>query len=345
MKDTSLLLLLSSLFCCSTNSARLTVTPSSSQVFKDEPVSLRCEDASDGWTVRRNTSREKRTECEVWGRSAGSSCNISYMDPRDSGVYWCESTEGSTSNTITITVSGGSVILQSPVLPVMEGDNVTLTCRTKMADPPSADFYKDGVSIRNESAGHMTLLHVSRSDEGLYKCSVQNNESPESRLSVSEKPTTTTSPPPTSSVSHTPSLKPEAAEVEKGEDVTYSHVKISHSRNKPIKQSRESGPAAVYSEVKKKRDVCYGEIVINTNRRRAAEVEMGEDVTYSDVKTSQSRKKPIKQSRRARESGPAAVYSEVKKKRDVCYGEIVINTNRRRAEIVPEPDVLYSSLR
>ncbi|KAL3050937.1 hypothetical protein OYC64_001252 [Pagothenia borchgrevinki] len=118
------------------------------------------------------------------------------MDPLDSGVYWCESTEGSTSNTITITVSGGSVILQSPVLPVIEGDNVTLTCRTKMADPPSADFYKDGVSIRNESDGHMTLHHVNRSDEGLYKCRVQNkSESPESRLSVSDKPTTTSSPP------------------------------------------------------------------------------------------------------------------------------------------------------
>ncbi|KAL3050909.1 hypothetical protein OYC64_001228 [Pagothenia borchgrevinki] len=72
---------------------------------------------------------------------------------------------------------------------------------------------------------------------------------------------------------------------------------------------------------------------------------MGEDFTYSDVKTSQSRKKPMKQGRRGQESGPAAVYSEVKTKRDVCYGEIVINTNRRRAEIVPEPDVLYSSLK
>ncbi|XP_033984214.1 low affinity immunoglobulin gamma Fc region receptor II-c-like [Trematomus bernacchii] len=184
MKDTSLLL------------PRLTVTPSSSQVFTGEPVSLRCEDASDGWTVRRNTSRERRTECEDWGRSAGSSCNISSMDPLDSGEYWCESTEGSTSNTITITVSGGSVILQSPALPVMKGDDVTLTCRTKMADPPSADFYKDGVSIRTESDGHMTLPHVNRSDEGLYKCRVQNEgESPESRLSVSEKPMTTSSPP------------------------------------------------------------------------------------------------------------------------------------------------------
>ncbi|XP_071062721.1 Fc receptor-like A [Pseudochaenichthys georgianus] len=180
---------LSVLFCCSTNSARLTVTLSSSQVFAGERVSLRCEDASEGWTVRRNTSREIRSECGVdWGTRAGSSCNVSSMVPRDSGEYWCESTGGSTSNTVTITVSGGSggsVILQSPALPVTEGDDVTLTCRTKMADPPSADFYKDGVSIRNGSDGHMTLLHVSRSDEGLYKCSFQGKESPWSRLSVS----------------------------------------------------------------------------------------------------------------------------------------------------------------
>ncbi|XP_033984196.1 Fc receptor-like protein 5 isoform X2 [Trematomus bernacchii] len=188
MKDTSLLLLLSCLFCCSTNAARLTVTPSSSQVFRNEPVSLRCEDASDGWTVRRKTSNGKRTQCGVgWGTPAVSPCTIDPTDPVDSGEYWCESPEGSTSNTITITVSGGSVILQSPVLPVMEGDDVTLICRTKMADPPSADFYKDGVFIRTDSDGHMTLVHVNMSDEGLYKCRVQSKgESPESRLSVSE---------------------------------------------------------------------------------------------------------------------------------------------------------------
>ncbi|KAI4796440.1 hypothetical protein KUCAC02_026992 [Chaenocephalus aceratus] len=190
MDPTSLqrLVLLTSLLSGSTHQARLTVTPSSSQVFEYKPVSLRCEDASDGWTVRRNTSREIRTECKVWGTPAGSSCNVSHMDPLDSGEYWCESTEGSTSNTVTITVSGGSggsVILQSPALPVTEGDDVTLTCRAKMADPPSAHFFKDGVFIGTESDGHMTLLHVSRSDEGLYACRVQGKASPWSRLSVS----------------------------------------------------------------------------------------------------------------------------------------------------------------
>ncbi|KAI4785774.1 hypothetical protein KUCAC02_037558 [Chaenocephalus aceratus] len=133
MDPTSLqrLVLLTSLLSGSTHQARLTVTPSSSQVFAGEPVSLRCEDASEGWTVMRNTSYGNRAECGNWGISAGSSCTSNHMDTRDSGEYWCESTEGSTSNTITITVSGGSVILQSPALPVTEGDDVTLTCLMK----------------------------------------------------------------------------------------------------------------------------------------------------------------------------------------------------------------------
>ncbi|XP_045920009.1 Fc receptor-like protein 5 [Micropterus dolomieu] len=151
----------------------LTVSPSSSQFFSWKSVSLSCEedDSSAGWTLRRNTTRETRTQCDAgWGRSAGSSCNISYIDPFDSGVYWCESREGATSNTINITVTGGPVILQSPVLPVMEGHDVTLHCKTKT--PPSnlpAGFYKDGSLIRTEPTGHMTIHHVNKSDEGLYK--------------------------------------------------------------------------------------------------------------------------------------------------------------------------------
>ncbi|XP_028419378.1 Fc receptor-like B [Perca flavescens] len=90
------------------------------------------------------------------------------MVPGDSGVYWCESREGATSNSITITVTGGPVILQSPVLPVMEGEDLTLTCRTKRSSNLPAGFYKDGSFIRTEPAGHMTIHHVSRSDEGLY---------------------------------------------------------------------------------------------------------------------------------------------------------------------------------
>ncbi|XP_045920012.1 Fc receptor-like protein 5, partial [Micropterus dolomieu] len=163
--------------------ASLTVSPSSSQFFLRKFVSLSCEedDSSAGWTLRRNTTRETRTQCDDWGgEPAGSSCNISYILPLDSGVYWCESREGATSNTINITVTGGPVILQSPVLPVMEGHDVNLHCKTKT--PPSnlpAGFYKDGSLIRTEPTGHMTIHHVNKSDEGLYKCNIRGRgESP-----------------------------------------------------------------------------------------------------------------------------------------------------------------------
>ncbi|CAI5660111.1 unnamed protein product [Oreochromis niloticus] len=202
MKETSVLclLFLISLLSCTTNQARLTVSPSSSQFFKGDFVSLSCEedDSSAGWTLRRNTSKQQRTQCgDGWGTSVNSSCDISYIVERDSGVYWCESREGPISNMVNLTVTGGSVILQSPVLPVMEGDDVTLLCKTKTtpSNLPAA-FYKDGSLIRKQPTGHMTIQHVSRSDEGLYKCDISGHgESPSSWITVTGKHTTT--PPPT----------------------------------------------------------------------------------------------------------------------------------------------------
>ncbi|XP_056224993.1 low affinity immunoglobulin gamma Fc region receptor II-like [Seriola aureovittata] len=196
------LFFLTSVLCCRSIQAGLTVSPSSSQLFEEDSVSLSCEedDSSAGWRLRRNTTRETRTQCDDWGRSAGSSCNISHIVPWDSGVYWCESREGATSNSISITVTGGAVILQSPVLPVMEGHDVTLHCKTKT--PPSnlpAAFYKDG-SLITETTGHMTIHHVDKSDEGLYSCDIRGHgESPRSWITVTGDPTTTA--PPTASTS------------------------------------------------------------------------------------------------------------------------------------------------
>ncbi|XP_014881400.1 Fc receptor-like protein 4 [Poecilia latipinna] len=193
MEASFLCLTLTSLLFCSTHQVRLTVSPSRSQFFKDESVTLICEDenSSDGGTVRRNTTGGTRTECgDGWGRSAGSTCEIGYLYPDDSGLYWCESMSGSSSSSIQLSVSGGSVILQSPVLPVMEGDDVTLRCHDKTFSKLPAAFYKDGSFIGDGPSGHMTLLHVSSSDEGLYKCSISGQgESPSSWISVEDKPT------------------------------------------------------------------------------------------------------------------------------------------------------------
>ncbi|XP_038126812.1 Fc receptor-like protein 5 [Cyprinodon tularosa] len=180
--------------------AALTVSPSRSQFFELGSVFLSCEEekSSAGWTVWRNTVRRTRTQCgKEWGESAGSTCSISYLHPADSGVYWCWSREGAASGSINLTVTGGSVILQSPVLPVMEGDDVTLSCLTKTtpSNLPAA-FYKDGSLIRTEPKGHMTLHHVTSSDEGLYKCNIRGHgESPSSWISVEVRATSGAPPP------------------------------------------------------------------------------------------------------------------------------------------------------
>ncbi|XP_005754119.1 Fc receptor-like protein 5, partial [Pundamilia nyererei] len=144
---------------------------------------LNCEedDSSAGWTLRRNTNMENRTLCGVdWGKKNSSSCKITDLFIWDSGVYWCESNQSTISNMVNLTVTGGSVILQSPVLPVMEGDDVTLLCKTETTPSNlTAAFFKDGVFIGKEPTGHMTIQHVSRSDEGLYKCDISGHgESP-----------------------------------------------------------------------------------------------------------------------------------------------------------------------
>ncbi|XP_040887662.1 low affinity immunoglobulin gamma Fc region receptor II-like isoform X2 [Toxotes jaculatrix] len=195
------------LLCCSTHQARLTLSPSSSQLFRGQSVSLSCEedDSSAGWTLKRNTTNRQLVDCGAgWGKPAGSSCTISYVVSLDSGVYWCESSEGETSKSINITVTDGPVILQSPVLPVMDGHDVSLLCKTHSApsDLP-ADFYKDGSFIRTEPTGHMTILRVSRSDEGSYSCKVRGHgESPPSWITVTgaaSAPVTSASAPPLSS--------------------------------------------------------------------------------------------------------------------------------------------------
>lgn len=67
----------------------------------------------------------------------------------------------------------GSVILESPALSVIEGDTVSLHCRSKTIIPNlQVYFYKDGLLMENSSAGEMVINSVSKSDVGLYKCSI-----------------------------------------------------------------------------------------------------------------------------------------------------------------------------
>ncbi|KAM7366620.1 hypothetical protein PAMP_016042 [Pampus punctatissimus] len=133
----------------------------------------------------------------------------------DSGEYWCEDGKGLRSNAINISVTAGSVILESPVLPPKQGDSLTLHCKKKHTfDLVIADFYKNGLLVKTGYKGNLTIHNISTSNEGLYKCTISGaGESPESWLTVREshnettpRPTTPrpTTPPPTTPPPATP---------------------------------------------------------------------------------------------------------------------------------------------
>uniref|UniRef100_A0AAZ3S5D1 Ig-like domain-containing protein n=1 Tax=Oncorhynchus tshawytscha TaxID=74940 RepID=A0AAZ3S5D1_ONCTS len=167
----------------------LRISPNTTQHFISKSLSLSCEKKGSSTRLRlkRYTERGVESGCvSNWGSITGSICTISYSDTWDSGVYWCESGSGEYSNAVNITVHAGDVILESPVHPLTEGDSVTLTCKYwTTSSNIKADFYKDGILIKNETTGEMTIPAVSKSDEGFYKCKYPDNgESPESWMTV-----------------------------------------------------------------------------------------------------------------------------------------------------------------
>ncbi|KAL4007818.1 hypothetical protein ACER0C_001670 [Sarotherodon galilaeus] len=159
----------------------LQVNPDRSQFFRYDNISLSCGEQlnNTGWKVKRKTLAGGTRPCSSgWGyASSGSTCIIGQTYPPDSGVYWCESVSGEQSNVVNITITDQPVILESPALPVSEGATVTLHCtpETKSSNQ-FFDFYKDGHCIKRNSTGEITIKSVSKSDEGLYKCSISGGE-------------------------------------------------------------------------------------------------------------------------------------------------------------------------
>ncbi|XP_073692832.1 cell adhesion molecule CEACAM5-like [Garra rufa] len=161
----------------------LVVSPSRSQHFSSESLSLSCEDQSNsGWTVRRYTDRNT----EDCSKQEGSTCRIVSLSTSDTGVYWCQSESGDKRHPLNITVHDGDVILVSSVDPVIEGDTLTLHClhRSTNSSILRADFYKDGSLVQNQTTGEMSITTVSKSHEGFYYCKTERGQSLHSWISV-----------------------------------------------------------------------------------------------------------------------------------------------------------------
>ncbi|XP_053360895.1 basement membrane-specific heparan sulfate proteoglycan core protein-like [Clarias gariepinus] len=167
----------------------LIISPSRTQHFTTDSLSLSCEDQRDstGWTVRGHTHSETLYNCPL---VSGSTCYISSLSTSHTGVYWCQSESGGRSNSLNITIHDGDVILESPVRPVTEGNLLTLQClyRSKISDS-RVDFYKNNSLFQKQTTGKMTIRSVSKSDEGFYHCThPERGESPKSWVSVRVSP-------------------------------------------------------------------------------------------------------------------------------------------------------------
>ncbi|CAI5661017.1 unnamed protein product [Oreochromis niloticus] len=162
------------------------ISPNRLQFFEYEAVTFFCDGVIYCEVVHEFKGKIKSCNKTNMKTPTGSSCNITNIYQDDGGEYWCETEGGNRSNKINITVTVGSVILESPAIPVIEEGNVTLWCRNKTTSSNvTTGFYKYGHPIHNSSTGNMTIHSVSKSDEGLYKCGISGvGESSESWLSV-----------------------------------------------------------------------------------------------------------------------------------------------------------------
>ncbi len=101
--------------------------------------------------------RLKRKAAEVW---------LGYVRNENEGF-------GKSTKWVSFFSKDRTVILESPALPVSQGATVTLRCKAEMKSSDHRfNFYKDGRSIGSSSTGEMTIHSASKSDEGLYKCSI-----------------------------------------------------------------------------------------------------------------------------------------------------------------------------
>uniref|UniRef100_A0A672YE84 Ig-like domain-containing protein n=1 Tax=Sphaeramia orbicularis TaxID=375764 RepID=A0A672YE84_9TELE len=147
----------------------LRVSPNRSQHFTS--ISLSCETNSTKWRVRQFYENSYSNCGNYRWRTDTSPCIISRAVASGT-VFWCESGSGELSNAVNISTHN-DIILESPVHPVTEGQPLILSCRLWTdANLTDVSFYKNGKVIQNGTSGQLSISAVSKSDEGVYKCEI-----------------------------------------------------------------------------------------------------------------------------------------------------------------------------
>lgn len=168
------------------SSGSVALSPNTQQVFREaENFNSGC---NEQWILRKSqqSASLQIQSCDQGSSSQSSSCEMFSEHLYESTTYWCEpreEREGSRGEDVQVIVSDGPVILESPALPVEEGSEVTLRCRTKYGADVKPEIYKDGVVFQHTA--EFTFRAVQKSDEGIYSCFLQTTlQSPQSCLTV-----------------------------------------------------------------------------------------------------------------------------------------------------------------
>ncbi|MEQ2206402.1 hypothetical protein XENOCAPTIV_028907, partial [Xenoophorus captivus] len=242
----------------------LTVSPSRSQFFEGDSVTLSCEEdnISAGWTVRRNTTSV--AQCgDGWGTPAGSTCNITYLFTHDTGVYWCESREGAASSSIQLTVSEEPLTSspQSPSAPRASSSSALLYVLLPLA---SLCVVVASVLLVRRSCNQSKGNKEQPGEDSLTYSGLVISGQQQNKESTSESDPAT------------------IYSTVRRQHTSCGEIFINQMHDKT--NMTESDPAAIYSDVTTE-DISYGQIVIRENRNRAvSELQPEPQVIYSSLR-------------------------------------------------------------
>uniref|UniRef100_A0AAY5F0C1 Ig-like domain-containing protein n=2 Tax=Electrophorus electricus TaxID=8005 RepID=A0AAY5F0C1_ELEEL len=177
----------------------LIISPSRTQHFSGDSLSLSCEGQSDstGWRVRRYTHSGNVSDCSSFrGSVTGSRRTIRYLYTSHTGVYWCQSESGGSSNPVNITVHNlpTTKLTVEPQNPVFTGESVTLKCEVQGYDGWTYQWrYKKKAQSQWTTVSQSVFYTVNRDTLTISGDAVVNGDQYQCRGERHDRPTTSKS--------------------------------------------------------------------------------------------------------------------------------------------------------